>query len=85
MPTMAKKPTMPKPLMRISAAAEAAGVSTRTVEYYILIGLVRPIHQPDKPGRYFDAALVRRIRLIKRLNNSGYTLRDIRETYLRKK
>jgi len=85
MPIMAKKSTAPKPLMRISAVAQAAGVSTGTVEYYILIGLIQPIHQPGKPGRYFDKNLVRRIRLIKHLNESGYTLRDIRETYLRKK
>lgn len=69
--------------MRISAAAEAAGVSKQTVEYYILIGLVEPIRVPGKRSRYFDRNLVRRIRLVRRLNKSGYTLRDIRETYLR--
>lgn len=72
-------------LMRISAAAEAAGVSKQTVEYYVLIGLVEPIRRPGKRTRYFDDALIRRIRLIRKLNLSGYTLRDIRETYLREK
>jgi len=69
--------------MRISQAARAAGVSTQTVEYYIMLGLISPITQADRPGRYFDAALVRRIRLIRELNRSGYTLRAIREIYLK--
>lgn len=69
--------------MRISEAARAAGVSTQTVEYYILLGLLEPIREPGKRGRHFTPEHVKRIRLIRRLNASGYTLRAIRETYLR--
>lgn len=68
--------------MRISKAAAAAEVSAQTVEYYIMIGLIKPIRRSGKNGRYFDEKLVRRIKLIRRLNRSGYTLRDIRQTYL---
>ncbi len=68
-------------LMRISQAAQAAGVSRQTVEYYIMLGLITPIRTP-RGGRLFDAALIRRIRLVRKLNRSGYTLRSIRETYL---
>ena len=71
--------------MRISQVARAAGVSTQTVEYYIMIGLVEPIRTPPKRGRFFDADHVKRIRLIRQLNASGYTLRAIRETYLRRR
>lgn len=70
-------------LMRISQASQAAEVSKQTVEYYIMLGLIEPIRKGDSRSRYFDAKLVRRIRLIRELNTSGYTLRDIRETYLR--
>ncbi|MHC4563376.1 MAG: MerR family transcriptional regulator [Planctomycetota bacterium] len=76
----------PKPdaaLMRIGDAAKAAGVSRQTIEYYIMLGMIHPIRQEGRRSRYFDDALVRRIRLIRQLNDSGYTLRDIRETYLR--
>jgi DNA-binding transcriptional MerR regulator len=69
--------------MRISKAAEQSGVSKQTVEYYIMLGLITPVRRGAEKGRYFDDALVRRIRLIRRLNQSGYTLRDIRETYLK--
>lgn len=74
-----------KELMRISQAAAAGGVSPQTVEYYIMLGLIEPIRQPGKRGRFFDESHVKRIRLIRQLNKTGYTLRSIRETYLRQK
>jgi DNA-binding transcriptional MerR regulator len=74
-------PDKPQPeLMRLAQAADSAGVSRQTIEYYIMIGLVQPIRRGK--GRYFDDKLVGRIRLIRSLNDSGYTLRSIRETYL---
>lgn len=75
----------PKSLMRISQAATEAEVSKQTIEYYIMLGLITPVRTEDGKGRLFNSALVKRIRLIRRLNESGYTLRDIRETYLRKR
>jgi len=83
MPTMTRKKPADKPLLRISQAASAAGVSKQTVEYYLMLGLIRPIRRTGKRGRYFDKKLIQRIRLIRRLNETGYTLRSIRETYLR--
>ena len=80
-----RKQSAGKELMRISQVAEAAGVSTQTVEYYILLGLVEPLRKPGKRRRLFDGGHVRRIRLIRQLNASGYTLRSIRETYLSKR
>ena len=79
---MMTKEQLRQKLMRISPAAEAAGVSKQTLEYYIMLGLIDPIRQSDSRGRFFDTALVKRIRLIRRMNKSGYTLRDIRQTYL---
>ncbi len=77
-----QKDTDNETLMRISEAAQAAGVSKNTVEYYLLVGLIYPRRKPGSRGRWFDESLVRRIRLIRELNQSGYTLRDIREIYL---
>ncbi len=72
-------------LLRISDAARAAGVTRQTVEYYIMMGLIEPIRPAGGRRRLFDEALVERIRLIRELNQSGYTLQAIRETYFRKK
>ncbi len=74
-----------KSLMRISAAAKAAGVSNQTVEYYMMIGLISPIRLKDRFGRFFDEGLIRRIKLIRELNETGYTLRDIRDIYIKDK
>lgn len=88
-PAPADKPDRPaklgKDLMRIGQAAKAAEVSRQTIEYYIMIGLVSPIREDGARSRFFDAKLVRRIRLIRRLNASGYTLRSIRQTYLKRR
>ncbi len=81
---MTKKNTRKdKPLMRISEAAQAAEVTKSTIEYYVLVGLLKPIREKGKRQRLFDKALIKRIRLIRQMNQSGYTLRAIRETYLR--
>ncbi len=69
-------------LMRISQAAQAAEISKQTIEYYVMLGLIEPIRTEGKRGRFFDAELIRRIQLINQLNESGYTLRAIRETFL---
>ena len=69
--------------MRLAAAAQAAGVSKQTIEYYIMVSLIKPIRHKDRYGRFFDDKIVRRIKLIRELNETGYTLRDIREIYIK--
>lgn len=80
----AKPNKIPTSFIRISAAAKEAGVSKQTIEYYIMLGLITPRRAKGRPGRYFDPLLIKRIRLIRQLNESGYTLRDIREIYLKR-
>ena len=85
---MAKKKVQPKSdipqgWMRISKAAAGAAVSRQTVEYYKMLGLITPLRQEGRYGRFFDTGLVKRIKLIRRLNETGYALRDIREVYLK--
>ena len=70
--------------MKISAVARLAGVSKQTVEYYVMLGLIHPYRDDQTRRRTFDDSHVRRIRLIRQLNASGYTLREIREIWLKK-
>ena len=73
-----------KTLLKLSQAASAAGVSIQTVEYYVMLGLITPINRPaGSRRRFFDDRLIKRIRLIRELNDTGYTLREIRTTWLR--
>jgi len=81
---MARGPS-DKPLMRIAEAAQAAGVTKGTLEYYIVLGMVKPIRLPGRGGRRFNDEHVKRIRTIRRANEEGYTLRQIRQIFLRRK
>ena len=71
------------PGVKIGEAAKAAGVSVQTVEYYVLLGLIEPIRRPPRRRRFFDEALVERIKVIHHLNQTGYTLKEIRKTFPR--
>jgi len=70
------------PLISIGQAAEKAGVSRQSLQYYLMVGLLEPTQVTTSGRRSFDAKAVERIRLIKRLNESGYPLRAIRELFL---
>ena len=69
-------------LMRIGAAAAKAGVSRQTLQYYMMVGLIKPSSRSPAGQRLFDQDAVKRIKLIRRLNRSGYTLRGIRDIFL---
>ncbi len=70
--------------MRTGQAAEAAGVSVQTLQYYLMVGLLEPTERTEQGRQFFGDEAVERIRLIKKLNDSGYPLREIREIFLRK-
>ena len=84
--TMRARKTSASPTcLKLAAVAQLAGVSRQTVEYYMLLGLLTTPRNPATRRRQFDHSHVRRIKLIKQLNDSGYTLREIRETWLKGK
>jgi DNA-binding transcriptional MerR regulator len=70
------------PLLSIGEAAKNAGVSRQSLQYYLMVGLLEPARVTASGRRLFDAKGVERIRLIKKLNESGYPLRAIRELFL---
>ena len=69
-------------LMQIGKAAKQAGISRQTLQYYLMLGLMEPTERTPAGRRLFDEKAVERIKLIKRLNQSGYTLRAIRELFI---
>jgi DNA-binding transcriptional MerR regulator len=68
--------------MAIGPAAENAGVSRQSLQYYLMVGLLEPTEVTSTGRRLFDKKAVERIRLIKKLNDSGYPLRAIRELFM---
>ncbi|MCI0500067.1 MAG: MerR family transcriptional regulator [Planctomycetales bacterium] len=68
--------------MQISQAAQKAGVSRQTLQYYLMVGLLEPTEITPTGRRLFDEPAIERIRLIHKLNKSGYPLRAIRELFM---
>jgi DNA-binding transcriptional MerR regulator len=69
-------------LMPVGRAAKAAGVSRQSLQYYMMVGLIDPTKTTDTGRRLFDKKAVDKIKLVKKLNISGYPLRDIRELFI---
>ena len=69
-------------LVPIGTAAKKAGISRQSLQYYLMVGLLEPTEVAPSGRRLFDERSIERIKLIKKLNNSGYPLRAIRELFL---
>ena len=70
-----------KELLQIGTAAKEAGISRQSLQYYLMVGLLEPTVVSDSGHRFFDRDAVARIKLINKLNQSGYPLRAIRELF----
>jgi DNA-binding transcriptional MerR regulator len=69
-------------LTPIGAAAKKAGISRQSLQYYLMVGLLEPTEVTPTGRRLFDENSIKRIKLIRKLSDSGYTLRAIRELFL---
>ncbi len=69
-------------LSPIGTAAKKAGISRQSLQYYLMVGLLEPTEVTPTGRRMFDEKSIERIKLIKKLNESGYPLRAIRELFL---
>lgn len=65
--------------LTIGQVAKAAGVNVETVRYYQRVGLIDEPARPPQGYRRYPAATVSRIRFIKRAQELGFTLNEIRE------
>ena len=69
-------------LSPIGTAAKKAGISRQSLQYYLMVGLLEPAEVTPTGRRLFDKKGIERIKLIKKLNDSGYPLRAIRELFM---
>lgn len=72
-------------LFAIGKAAKKAGISRQSLQYYLMVGLIGPAKVTATGRRLFDDASVELIKLIKKLNDTGYPLREIREMFLERR
>ena len=71
-----------KKLIPVGAAAKKAGISRQSLQYYLMVGLLEPTQVTETGRRMFDQKAIERIKLIRKLNGSGYPLRAIRELFM---
>jgi DNA-binding transcriptional MerR regulator len=69
-------------LVSIGKAAKEAGISRQSLQYYIMLGLLEAAKVTKTGRRMFDKETIKRVKLVKKLNETGYPLRAIRELFL---
>jgi len=73
------------PLMKIGELARRSGLTRQMISSYCMYGLVKEAMRTPKGHRLFDEKALKLLGLIRDLLKSGYTLRDIRDTFIRDK
>ncbi len=74
----------PERLYRTAEVLRATGISRQVLYRYITLGFITPAEVTETGRRMFDESVFSRLDLIRELNQSGYTLREIRETFFRR-
>lgn len=65
--------------MRVAQLARELAVSADTVRYYTLIGLIKPIRNPENNYKEYREQDRRRLQFILSARKLGFTLNDIKE------
>ena len=71
-------------LLRVRDVLQQAEVTRQVLNNYAMVGLIREHQRTPAGHRLFTPGVIQRIRLIQRLNASGYTLREIREIFIKR-
>ena len=74
-------PSAPKPLLKTGEVLRRAGISRQVLYRYIQMDLIQPAKITDTGRHLFAETVFKQIARIQQLNDSGYTLRDIREIF----
>jgi DNA-binding transcriptional MerR regulator len=70
-------------LYKTGEVLKRAGISREVFYRYLTVGLVKPARLSPGGHNLFSESVFRHIKLIQRLNASGFTLRDIKDIYFR--
>ena len=65
--------------MKIGKLAQAAGVGVETIRFYERKGLIKRPVKRDGGFRYYNAEEAARIQFVKRAQELGFTLREVKE------
>ncbi len=65
--------------LTIGQVAKRAGINLQTIRYYERQGILAPVHRTDAGYRMFSSESVRRIHFIKRAQELGFSLKEIKD------
>lgn len=65
-------------LYKIGELAAKANVSTRTIDYYTNLGLIKPEERSSGNYRLYSESCLKTLKLIERLKKEKYTLQEIK-------
>lgn len=60
-----------------------AGITRQMLYTYLTMGLIEEANRTQSGRHLFDEHALRRVEIIKGLSATGYTLRDIKDTYFK--
>jgi DNA-binding transcriptional MerR regulator len=72
-------------LYRPRDVLERAGISRQVLYQYSTMGLIEEARTTRSGHRLYDEDVFVRLRIIKHLNETGYTLRDIKDIFFKQK
>jgi len=65
--------------LTIGQVTKRAGINLQTIRYYERQGILAPVSRTDAGYRMFSSESVRRIRFIKRAQELGFSLKEIKD------
>ncbi len=68
-------------LYKIGQLAQLAGLSSRTVDYYTTIGLIRPETRSDTNYRLYSDETLKKLKRIEIMKKEKYTLEEIKSSF----
>lgn len=77
--TATERAPAPSPALTSGQLARAAGVALSTVRFYEREGLLTPADRSAAGYRLFPPDVARRVRFIRRAQDLGFTLREVRD------
>ncbi len=78
-------PRSKRPPLRTKDVLAATGITHQILYRYMTLGLIREAKVTSTGQRLFSPETIAAIRLIQRLNTTGYTLRDIKDIFFKEK
>ncbi|MBW9248469.1 MAG: MerR family transcriptional regulator, partial [Acidithiobacillus ferriphilus] len=68
-----------QPPVTIGRLAREAGLAAETLRYYERIGLIQPVQRTRSNYRLYDVEAESRLRFIRRAQNLGFSLAEVKE------